>query len=470
MTRFIIWYEVLMLKTLSLLILLPLTVSAAQITGIGLGDTRDEARTNALSDLSAQLLVQVRAEISISEDSSGAKEGARNVSAVTDVPLIGADLKYGEDRKQITATAIIDSAKAVPLYEKALADRAQTIRVGLKTVEGKSGQAAIETFEKLYADADTYEKLFAAAATLGSEYKKDTDFSSGAISAMLIDMQKTAGNLEDAVYILTRNIVQRNIYVLPPSAPQSSEVTPFAGAVQAILAGGLNSVENPVGADYRMAGEYAVQGKNILLTYRLINVYDGTIVTARTVRLAPTAFKGLDYLPRTADFDKLLKNGLAVSKDFRVDVSTDKGNMNLLFKNAQTVEILVKTTAPAYVYAIGHTLKKEERFSYLLEFQNADSPRRFMRFINADDANKWVSLGEFSVTRPFGVESIQVVASASDPAGIIPKSKMDRSTGLYIVDSDPVKALKATRALINTGLKKQHNSVAEAVLTFTTEE
>jgi len=457
-----------MLKTFFIYLLFPCVVFAAQFTGTGFGETQDEARLNALSDLSAQLLVQVRSEISVSENISGEKEGQRNVSALSDVPLLGAQVSYAADTKQYEVKAVLDTEKSLPMYEKMLKELALQIRTALAQTDGKTGQSAIETLEKTYAQADTYEKAYAVAQLLGSTLAKDTDFSSAAVSERLTSLQKTATNLEDAVYILTKNVFQRNIYVLPPSAPSSSEVTQFAEAVQAVVEGGVNSVEKPSEAEYRMSGEYAVQGKSILLTYRLIRIEDGTAVTARTVRLAPAAFAGLDYIPKTADFDKLLKNGIAVSKDFRVDISTNKGNINLLFKNAQTVEILVKTSAPAYIYAVGHTLKKTERYSYLLEFQRAEGARRFVRFINADDANKWVSLGEFTVTKPFGVESIQIVASSKDPMSLIPYSRKDPETGLYVVNTDPAKAVSTMRALINTGIKKEQENIAEAVLTFTT--
>ncbi len=459
-----------MFRILFIMMIFPCAAFAAQFTGIGYGVTQEEARTNALSDLSAQILVQVRSDISISEDASGMTYGHREVSAVTDVPVIGSEITYSSYQQKVLAKAVLDSAKSLPAYEKTLSELAEQIRSALEHTQGKSGQAAIESLEKAYAKTDAYEKTYAAALVLGSLYKKDTDFSSAAIAERLIELEKTATNLEEAVFILTRDVLQKNIYVLPPAAPSSSEVTQFAEAVQSVVEGSVNSVEKPSSADYKMSGEYAVQGKSIILTYRLINLHDGLTAAARTVRLAPSAFAGLDYLPKTADFDRLLKNGVAVSKDFRVNVSTDKGSENLLFKNAEKIEILVKTTAPAYIYAVGHTMKKKERYSYLLEFQNTEGTRRFIRFINADDANKWVSLGEFTVTKPFGVESIQVIASSKDPVPLIPRNKKDASTGLYIISTEPAKAVVAARALINTGIKKQQDSVSEAVLTFTTAE
>lgn len=459
-----------MFRILFILVIFPFSAFAAQFSGIGYGTTQEEARINALSDLSAQLLVRVHSEISISEDFSGITDGHREVSAVADVPVIGADVTYSAEKQPYQAKAVLDSAKSLPMYEKILSECAAQIRAALEQTQGKTGQSAIETLEKAYAQADTYEKTYAAALILGSLYKKDAGISSAEISERLISLEKTATNLEEAVFILTRDVVQKNIYVLPPAAPDSSEVTQFAEAFQAVIEGSVNSIETPAAADYKMSGEYAVQGKSIILTYRLINLHDGSTVIARTVRLAPSAFAGLDYLPQTADFDRLLKNGVAVAKDFRVNVSTNKGSENLLFKNAETVELLVKTNAPAYIYAVGHTIKKKERYSYLLEFQNTEGPRRFIHFINADDANKWVSLGEFTVTKPFGVESIQLVASLKDPATLIPRSRKDSSTGLYIISTQPEKAVAAARALINTGIKKQQDSVSEAVLTFTTAE
>lgn len=459
-----------MLRLIILILLIPFAVHAARFSGEGFGADRETARANALSDLASQLSVKVSSEFSLTETSAGKTDGHRRVDAYSDLPVLGAEISYFESKGGFTASAVLNTEKSLPMYEKALNSLADDIRKNLKTVAGTKGEQTVVALETAFAKADNYEKILPVARLLGSEYKKDEDISSAEIAKLLEAVQRTASTFEDAAFLLTRDITQKSIYVFPPSAENSHEITPFAAAVQSVLSGRLASGNSPDVADYHFSGEYTVQGKEIILTYRLVNRWDGTTLYARTARLLPAAFAGLDYKPKTADFDALLYSGLAVSNDFRVDVSTNKGSRNLLFKRAESVEILVKTTAPAYVYVIGHTVKKGDKLSYLLEFQNAQAPGRFIRFINADDANKWVSLGEFSVTAPYGVESLQVIASAKDPSDAVPLVKFDGSSGLYIVNRDPSKAVTSARALVNSGLKKQENAVSEAVLLFTTAE
>jgi hypothetical protein len=86
-------------------------------------------------------------------------------------------------------------------------------------------------------------------------------------------------------------------------------------------------------------------------------------------------------------------------------------------------------------------------------------------FINADDANHWISLGTFTVEEPFGVESLQIIAS-NKKITTLPKTKYDEDSGYYIISKNINKTLMATR-----GLKKKKSKkieISEDVLSFTT--
>ena len=75
---------------------------------------------------------------------------------------------------------------------------------------------------------------------------------------------------------------------------------------------------------------------------------------------------------------------------------------------------------------------------------------------------------------PFGVETLQMVASTDDLVASVPPTFFDKETGLYTISdalsktgrplaSEPGSALSATRGLI---LKKK-SATSEAVLVFT---
>ena len=92
--------------------------------------------------------------------------------------------------------------------------------------------------------------------------------------------------------------------------------------------------------------------------------------------------------------------------------------------------------------------------------------RKFIRYVNIDDVNKWISLGRFEIVAPFGVESLQLIASSKDLIDRLPSCGYDNETQLYVVSRDPSKAVLNTRAIKKKISKKVKS--AEAVLLFTT--
>ncbi|ADD68480.1 hypothetical protein Dacet_1716 [Denitrovibrio acetiphilus DSM 12809] len=117
---------------------------------------------------------------------------------------------------------------------------------------------------------------------------------------------------------------------------------------------------------------------------------------------------------------------------------------------------------------MGHVDKKSERFSYLIDFYAVQGNRKFIRYVDADEVNKWISLGEFDIIAPFGLETFQMVATMKDPIDMLPANVFDQETELYIVSRDINKGVVQTRAL-----RKQRESIdtaAEDVLIFSTIE
>ena len=128
----------------------------------------------------------------------------------------------------------------------------------------------------------------------------------------------------------------------------------------------------------------------------------------------------------------------------------------------------VKLNKPGYFYIVGHTFAGEEPFSYLLELaEEAGVPRCFVQFVNADDVNRWISLGEFEIYPPLGLEHLQVIASKEDLVERLPKYRFDGESEFYLVGKDPKDGLVKTRAAKRPKKKKPQNYSAEAVLTYT---
>jgi hypothetical protein len=194
----------------------------------------------------------------------------------------------------------------------------------------------------------------------------------------------------------------------------------------------------------------------------------GNTLQTRLVTLSPDSYKGLQVKPATIDFDRLLHEGIAVSNDFRVQITTNRGNENVLFNDKEEVELLVKVSRPGYFFVVGHVVKKDENSSYLLELGHADNDRRFIRYVNADDVNKWLSIGKFEVTAPFGVESLQVLASKDDPIDRLPTHLLDSKSELYVTAGSAEQSIINTRALKPKRTVDDKAYQAETVLMFTT--
>jgi len=132
------------------------------------------------------------------------------------------------------------------------------------------------------------------------------------------------------------------------------------------------------------------------------------------------------------------------------------------------MEVFIKLNKQGYFYIVGYTHNSEGEFSYLLDLNDTKGKRRFIFFVNADEMNKWISLGKFKISAPFGIESLQVIASDKDLLSNLPKYKFDTKMEYYIISRDNKNAVVQTRALKRPRKKNKKQKFAEAVLMFTT--
>ena len=99
--------------------------------------------------------------------------------------------------------------------------------------------------------------------------------------------------------------------------------------------------------------------------------------------------------------------------------------------------------------------------------EEARAPRGFVQFVNANDINCWISLGEFKTYPPLGLEHLQVIASKDDLVWRLAKHRFDEESEFYLVGKDPRGGLVKTQAAKGPKKKKLQKYTAEAVLTYT---
>ena len=86
--------------------------------------------------------------------------------------------------------------------------------------------------------------------------------------------------------------------------------------------------------------------------------------------------------------------------------------------------------------------------------EQARAPRRFVQFVNANDINCCISLGEFEIYPPLGLEHLQMIASKEDLAWRLPRYRFDEESEFYLVGKDPKDGLVKTQVAKGPNEKK----------------
>lgn len=450
---------------------------AKTIIGKGFGTTREEAKKEALSDLSSAIQVEVQSsfESMVKEVNRKVEEFTQNVITLkSELPILGAEFEFSRTRDGQKSTAILNSEAVLSLYGAQINEIKKNIETLQRLIDKSSSR--MEKYQ-LYTETLTglkqYYKYKTVAILLGSKDIPDIDITEAEIKNQLRRLEEKVDDLTMAAKLIARAIGDRDrIYIYPPTTRDSHEITQFADVVKERLSAHVKTVQEPKHASFFLNGSYHILdgGKvGIELTYFLVDSEHNTVLS-KIISLLPESYAGYQVMPKTLSFDKALHEGFVVSNEFKIEITTNRGRSNLLFKEGEEAEFLVKMNSPGYFYIVGHVVKPgNEEYSYLIDFDATGEirgDRKFIQYVNIDDVNKWISLGEFEIIAPFGVESLQLIASTKDLIDSLPFHGYDAETQLHVVGKNPNEAVMNTRAIKKKISKKVKS--AEAVLLFTT--
>lgn len=455
-----------------LIIIIVLNLSPAfgkEIIGEGYGKTEELAKKTALADLSSAIQVEVKSDFESIVGQVG-KEEINKVKEVvnikSDLPILGADFESFPFKPDVLVRALLRSETALKLYEEKMSELKREIASNRKALEEtSSADRKHEILNHILTLIDQFYKYKIVAVMLDSQKIPELDITGAEIKNILSGMEKEAESLDLAAKFIVKDISEEDIFVYPPTTRDSHEITQFGSVMKDKLSTYLKTVSSPNNAIYCMKGHYEILDNGLELTYQLIDGSFNTVKT-RVIKIAPRSYADYQIRPQTVSFDKLLHEGIVVSNEFRMDISTNKGKRDLLFSSKEEPELFIKSNKAGYFYMVGHIAKQNKKYSYLVEIQEAPGNRKFIYHVNADDVNKWISLGKFEVVKPYGVESIQLIASSKDLLDQLPSTKHDNGNGLYKISDDPKKGVVLTRAL--RPKKTKEILSAEAVLMFTT--
>lgn len=437
----------------------------------GRDSDQEKARQHALEALASSLYVRIQSETTYQYSTSSGEKFTVANTLISDIPLLGSDTRCARVKRDYICKATIQSEKSGKLYRQELNKLRTELDQGYHA-KPKNAANRHSQLTRLLAVYEEYEKHAIVANLLGVDLRTQTppSTSKATLINQLVDLEKRPADLRLAAHLLSRDLNFSNIEVYPAFPEGSHEVTQFARALQIYLQEQIQGSHKPSQSDHTLRGTYLQTASGVRVSYSLIDEHGKTLST-RVVDLPPESYQGLQTTPTAKDFDELLHSGYVVSSDLLVNIATNKGQQQLYFVKGEEIEVLVKFNNPAYFYVVGHIKSQAQEMSYLVDLSEIEGARKFVKFVNADDANKWISLGSFEVEPPYGVESLQLIAAATDLASHLPPYEYDSRLGYFLISRKIDKGIDVTRGLKR--VKQDFGTVAapqirESVLMYTT--
>ena len=440
------------------------SVQAVVISGEAYAPTREDARQQALSSLSESVLVEVKSVFESEQTSDGYTDATKKMSSVSELPLLGVSYTVIDKKDEFFCTVLLNGDKSLALYKaeiNSLTNSINALNKKQKTQKNKSQRH--KTLNLLLTELEQYSKHRTVAHFLGADVAS-VSVQLADVRSELLSIEAAAPSVEIAAKVLTRDLPVHQ-YVVQAAMPEGAKrATKLSRLLKDNVERHLKTKQDVIEGDYQLKGSYEILKDGVSVTYRVINPLGSTVAT-RIAMLSKAAVQNIEYKPKSVNFDKLLHQGYVVNNDFKASLSTNHGGEGLAFTEGETVELFAKLNSPGYFYLVSHNTT--DKISYVLDLSEARGNRKFLRYVNADEVNRWLSLGEFEVTAPFGVENLQLIASSKDLISSVPNVTFDPELELYVVAAKSTEdAVMKTRGLKPKRTKKVKSS--EATLTFTT--
>ena len=394
---------------LFLLLIFIVNSYGATLEGIGYGATMDEAKEESLADLSSSIKVQVfskHEQTTMKSNNKVVSDYTRWTKLSTNVPIISPSIYYSREKGKHKAIASIDKPQ---LYSDKLGELAEKIDEITKNVTAESDKAlnyrALSSVQSLY---DEYESYQVVADVLGVDYKKPR-ISSAQSLTMLLELQETPPSLEVAAEILTKDMTEKNIYVVPVLYAGQETVTDFGSFFKDMLAVKVNSVEVEEDGSHKLRCTYSLSAGDIVMACSL-RTGVSKVIKSSAVKIPQELVNSMVTVPKT-DTTSILNNFEVPKTDYKIwlKISTD-GDPVFLREN-EPFSLLVKTNKAGYIYFVTVNNGKDGQANVLL----LDWNNTFIKHISENQVNKWVSIGQFRVKSPFGSESLYAFGLEKKP-------------------------------------------------------
>ncbi len=438
--------------------LISFNVYSADLQGIGYGVTMEEAKQEALSDLSSSIKVQVfskHEQTTYKNNNKIQSDYTRLIKLSTNVPLISPSIYYAKENGKYKATAVIDKPL---LYKDKLADIAGKIDAVTKDVTIAGDKALnyrlLKSVQSLYDEYDSYKSV---ADVIGIVDYVSPRISSAEALKIILEMQETPPSLEVAAEVLTKDMNEKNIYVAPVMYAGKENITEFGAFFKDMLSTKVNSVEVEEDGKNTLRCTYSQSSSDIIMVCSLITGVS-KVLKSSVVKI-PKELVTMEAVPKV-ETSSILNSYTPPKTDYKIwlKISTD-GDATFLREN-EPFTLLVKANKAGYIYfmTVNNALDGEANI-LLLDWNN-----QFIKYIDESHVNKWVSLGKYRVKAPFGSESLYAFGLEKKPLPeyIVPEYTLDKIGNLKNVR--PEILMQDVLSLF----KRQQGDKTMASITYTT--
>lgn len=445
---------------------------AVAIEGTGFGASEELARKAAAADLAGTIQVQVKSVVESCTRIVGKNAedcGSRVVSrTASDLPLLGLSYeRIDGGGEAFGVRAVLVPSTSEPLYREVLERFSQEFAANSQALAlTKDRWQRYEILSRQLANLRSIQDHRLVATALGLK-TPEPPAREATLLAARAEVEDSADSLAYAAKLLMKDLVGSLVEVDPIRPTNSREATPMGSALADALRAEMTG---RAGSMMRLSGEYRLLDNgdaDVMLEIR--DAASGRVAGVRSVRLLKAGYAGYRATPLAPDFEKLLRQGEAVSGRLRAEIVTTEGAQTLRFKSGENVKLVARLNRAGYFYVVGHVVRPDGQFSYLLPVQEGEGDAQFIRRVPADQANHYLELGEFSIEPPFGTEHLQIIASTQPPKGALPSYRFDQVSGYFKIggtDGNAKAGLAKTRGLMPKA--KLDAEVAEGTMTFTT--
>lgn len=384
-----------------MMILLSFTVYGAEYSGTGYGSTNEEAKKEALADLSSAIKVQVFSKY---EQTAVKNNNKANVSSVkftklsTNIPILSPSIYYSREKGKIKALAVIDKPQ---LYAEKLSELAGKINEVTKDVKENGDKSLnyrlLRSAQNLY---DEYESYKSVADVLGVTGYAEPRISQGQAYGIIISMQETPPSLEIAAEVLTKDMTEKNIYVSPPVYAGSEEITEFGSLFKDLLAAKVNAVKVKEDGRYTLSCSYGYANKDIIMTCSLITGVS-KVLKSSVITIPEVLVSNMSVRPKL-NANSLLNMKDIPKTDYKINIKISTDGDPYFLRENEPFTLLIKANKPGYIYFVTVNNSADGEANILPLGWNDT----FLKYIDENSVHKWISLGKFRVKAPFGSETL----------------------------------------------------------------